>query len=407
MPRVDVTLTGTLPPQPATVTPATVARVASALPPSVRTGARVSPATISRSASVGAPTITAGGGDVWAARDAFTWSSVSALTATQIRDQITPTGAVGCLPDAVGPELGTVGRTTVNSVTTLSGTGINLYFENRDYRELLQVAAGTTGTVRFRNCRFYGKVVSGSTGTGNDYGMAHLVGNHTLNVIIEDSDLIPQNPTYKCNGVLGHHFTLRRCRLENNCDNVGLHNTSNNTQVGTCLIELCYFGAMKWTSGANDPNHSSDGSHTDQIEIQSGQSGVTIRGNYFYTFHNHAISDSPYSRLPGDTHNPKRATATLQLAPYNGASELRNVLFHKNYVHGGETGVQATNSRNGGNCGSFTSNVFAAGAEGVYSYHNSGTMPNILDFTADSSATISGNVMSNGTAADSYARFFT
>lgn len=232
-------------------------------------------------------------------------------------------------------------RTVVSGNLTVPAgdvTYVDYDFEGR-------VSVTSAGRKYFRNCKFFG-----ASGPATEQGLLHVTNASVSNVIVEDCDFIPSTPTAYFSGILGHHFTARRCKIRHCVDGIGVYNTAAPTAVLGVLVEMCYIVDHSWFATA--PGQT-DGSHTDGCQIQGG-AGMILRGNYFGGTHDPTVGDSPWSRLSDPSY---RSVSALMVTPNVGAVTAMNV--ERNWFGGGEICCNLTKSTNAGNnLGSLLDNRF-------------------------------------------------
>lgn len=293
----------------------------------------------------------AGGLDVWAAREALVWGV----------DQPTA-DTTGVLPTSAYDPSRTVQS---GNFTVAAG---NVSYENYDFEG--KVSVTSSGRKYFRNCKFLGE-----TGPSTEQGLLHVTNSAVSNVIAEDCDFIPTTPTAYFTGILGHHFTARRCKVRHCVDGFGAYNTAAPTAALGVLIEMCYVTDHSWFATA--PGQT-DGSHTDGVQIQGG-AGMILRGNYFGGIHDVTVGDSPWSRLSDPSY---RTISALMVTPNVGA--VTGMVIDRNWFDGGEICCNITKDTNvGNNVGSLTNNRF--GRNQYYAAHT-------IDFRTGTNYTVSSNV---------------
>lgn len=270
--------------------------------------------------------IGAGGPDVWAARDALVWGV----------DQPTADNT-GVLPTSVYDPSRTV---QAGNFTVATG---NVSYVDYDFQG--KVSVTSSGRKYFRNCKFFGE-----SGPSTEQGLLHVTNSAATNVIAEDCDFIPTTPTAYFTGILGHHFTARRCKIRHCVDGIGVYNTAAPTAALGVLVEMCYIADHSWFATA--PSQT-DGSHTDGCQIQGG-AGMILRGNHFGGTHDVTVGDSPWSRIPEAGH---RCVSALMVTPNVGA--ITAMVIEKNWFYGGEIVCNLTKATNAGNnLGSLIDNRF-------------------------------------------------
>lgn len=211
-----------------------------------------------------------------------------------------------------------------------------------------------------------------------------------VNCLIVDCDVVPATPSLYFTGVLGHDYTLRRAHIWHVVDGAGVYNAANPNGPSGVVIEDTLIERHGWWKP--DPNQS-DGSHTDGIQLQGG-TGTIIRRVCIRGEHDTAVGNSPWTRNASDVgHQPApRSTSGIQIGPNVGA--INGLLIERNWILGGEVGIQATHAGNAGVAlGIIRDNRFD---DHFYAGH-------AIDLKATATATTSGNVV-NSTGAPAQIR---
>jgi hypothetical protein len=155
-------------------------------------------------------------------------------------------------------------------------------------------------------------IIRGGTATGNRGLITNTTSNAT-NLLIEDCDLIPTNPTVWLDGVKGANFTVRRVNIDGGVvDGVKVH--GNNVVVEDSWIhDLAYY--------SHDPNQGGGPTHNDGIQVLGG-TNITIKHNTITV---------------GTKHN-----AVMQVTQNYAAT--KSLSFTKNWVDGGTCSVKLSHS---------------------------------------------------------------
>lgn len=107
------------------------------------------------------------------------------------------------------------------------------------------------------------------------------------NLLIEDVELVAANPSPWINGVMGYRFTLLRANIHGVIDQV--HIFGNDVTVkSSWLHDNLHF--------TDDPTHS-DGSHDDNIQVQTG-SNIVLTGNTLSGSHNASLMVTEAQGVP-------------------------------------------------------------------------------------------------------------
>lgn len=146
-----------------------------------------------------------------------------------------------------------------------------------------------------------GGVASGNIGLVTDYGYGNLS--------IEDSELVPSNPSVWIDALKGNNFTARRINAHGTVDGVKIH--GDNVRVEASWIH-------DMVDYSQDPNQSYGPTHNDGVQILGG-SNIQIVGNRLYGASNSAIQ------------------VTQDYAAVSSTS------FNRNWLDGGNCTVQINN----------------------------------------------------------------
>jgi hypothetical protein len=127
------------------------------------------------------------------------------------------------------------------------------------------------GFVRIKadNVTIKNSIIRGGYGSASNLALVAAYWNHS-NLVIQDSTLAPQHPSYWIDGIKGSSFTLNRVDIYNVVDSVQVINSGHATITASWL-----HGNKHFTS---DPLQADGFSHDDNIQVQGGSSSV-IKGN--------------------------------------------------------------------------------------------------------------------------------
>jgi hypothetical protein len=155
-------------------------------------------------------------------------------------------------------------------------------------------------------------IIRGGTATGNR-GLITNTTSSATNLLIEDCDLIPSNPSVWLDGIKGGNFTVRRVNVAGGVvDGIKVH--GNNVVVQDSWIhDLAYY--------SSDPNQGGGPTHNDGVQILGG-SNITIKHNTITV---------------GSKHN-----AVMQVT--QGYAATTNLSFTQNWVDGGTCSVKLSHS---------------------------------------------------------------
>lgn len=209
------------------------------------------------------------------------------------------------------------------TITTPNQTFANMKFTNK-----VSVAAAN---VTFRNCLFQG---INSWGT-SAYGLLTCTAGSD-GTVAEDCDFIPQHPSEWANGIIGHDFTLRRCRVLNSSDCI---NTFNTAAFGTPLnvtLEAVYTDKMMFVRPTTETPPRPEGTHNDCLQTNSG-GNVRAEGCNLQGYFNPDIGDAGF---------PDDGTHGNRFYPVMTANAC--VMINQGYANTGPGGITIINNWLGG-----------------------------------------------------------
>ncbi|THG30791.1 right-handed parallel beta-helix repeat-containing protein [Naasia lichenicola] len=130
--------------------------------------------------------------------------------------------------------------------------------------------------IRANNVTIKNSIVRG-TDSGGKYGLVdNMKGYSGLKVL--DTEIVPTNPNWTNNGIMGWNFELHGVNIHGTVDQVSVAG-SNVVVADSWLHDSIFY--------ADDPDHT-DGSHQDNIEIVSGDN-ILVTGNTMTGTNNAAI----------------------------------------------------------------------------------------------------------------------
>lgn len=112
-------------------------------------------------------------------------------------------------------------------------------------------------------------IIRGGYGSSKNLSLVAAYWNHS-NLVIQDSTLAAQHPSYWIDGIKASSFTLRRVDIYDVVDSVQVINSGHATITGSWLHDNEHF--------VSDPLQADGFSHDDNIQVQGGSSSV-IEGN--------------------------------------------------------------------------------------------------------------------------------
>ena len=167
------------------------------------------------------------------------------------------------------------GSTTNNVNWTASGIYSNLTIYG-DVKFL------NTDDVVFNNCRFVG----GTHTPGSASGVidCNAVRTGTGRAKFYDCEIIPRTPSLNRDCVVGHRFSLYRCKLQKGVDGIGIFknvpNTASDVEVQGCWVSNLTYWYPDYKDGVSGATWHTDGTHNDCVQIQGG-TNIHIQGNFF------------------------------------------------------------------------------------------------------------------------------
>jgi hypothetical protein len=247
--------------------------------------------------------------------------------------------------------------------------------------------------VTIRNCWVGGHVATGNSGL-IDATHANCVG-----LVVEDCTLIPDNPSYWWNAIMGRRYTIRRCHWQWTVDGCrdsvapGHPAVANPGLPLDIIVEQNYGGPLSFFSP--DPNHTGDNRvHSDHIQIESGMAynhdpansatwttaltdiedaSIVVRYNSFWGWYAggdlfpdrwptfNATTSNPLTTPPNSVLSTLRDanTSIFQVTPNRGVP-VTGVWYEHNWCQGGSVGVSLAGGAGSSqrNIGRFVDNIF-------------------------------------------------
>lgn len=228
-------------------------------------------------------------------------------------------------------------RTGVPSGTTLTSvsgnqviTAANTVLQDLDITGRVEVRAAN---VTIRRCR-----IRGDNSIGSSYGLVHCSSGSVANLLIEDSTIACDSSTVSqwATGVLGHDYTIRRCRVYNVEDGIGIFNVASPGSPSNVIMEANYVGPLLWF--AVDAEQI-DGSHDDPIQMQGGV-GTIIRWNKLWGFMSTELGEG----AQGGRNGPTQTQSISCIMMNSTIGDPFDVEIYENWVYGGEVGFNFTDN---------------------------------------------------------------
>ena len=260
-------------------------------------------------------------------------AGAAAVTITAIALSAAP--AVQAAPVAAPTAL-TVGsyKPTASTTGVPAGTALKPY--NTSGADLVITKDGTIldgldiyGDIKVRaknvvikNSRLHG----GKAIPKSNTGVVDSTNAAVVNLVVKDSTIIPDRPSYYRDGIVGHDYTASRNHIQGSNDGLGIFNRPGGPVTANVTAEANYIHGLTYWS--NDPAHS-DGTHNDGIQVQGGQN-IRIVGN------NVVANSTPG---PGSAPNPRGTHAGIGIMLQQNVAKLANVVVDKNWVDDGQTSI--------------------------------------------------------------------
>ncbi|HSX02461.1 MAG TPA: DUF4082 domain-containing protein [Candidatus Saccharimonadia bacterium] len=200
----------------------------------------------------------------------FSPAAISTPTPTAtVTPTPTSTPITGGKPDATntGVPAGTT-LTVVDGNQTFDSTYDGQTISNKDFRGFIKV---TGSNITFKNCIFHGGKATGNTAlldTQVEDSTSPYTHRGGKNLVVEDSEFVPINPSVLIDGIWGENLTILRVNVHGSVDGMKLSNNS--------IVRDSYIHDMQWY--AVDPN-TSDGTHNDCVQILDGTNIQVIHDN--------------------------------------------------------------------------------------------------------------------------------
>lgn len=176
--------------------------------------------------------------------------------------------------------------------------------------------------VTIKNSRLHG----GNHIPRSNTGIVDATSAAVVNLVVQDSTLIPDHPSYYRDGIVGHDYTAKRNHIQRTNDGLGIFNRPNGPAAANVTAEGNYIHSLTYFS--YDPAHT-DGTHNDGIQVQGGEN-IRIIGN------NIVANSQPGT---GSAPNPRGTSAGLGIMLQQNVAKLSNVVVDSNWVDNGSTSI--------------------------------------------------------------------
>lgn len=182
--------------------------------------------------------------------------------------------------------------------------------------------------VTIRNSRLHG----GPGIPASNTGIIDATGAGVVNLVIEDSTIVPDRPSYYRDGIVGHDYTARRNHIQGTNDGLGIFNRPGGPPEANVTAEGNYIHSLTFWS--NDPAHS-DGTHNDGIQVQGGEN-IRIAGNTI-------VANARPGRGSGPS--PRGGHAGIGIMLQQNVARLGNVVVERNWVDDGQSSINIDHGR--------------------------------------------------------------
>lgn len=123
-------------------------------------------------------------------------------------------------------------------------------------------------SVQAPNVTIKDSIIRGGVSHG-DIGLVQDTSNSATNFLIEDSELVPSNPSVQIDGIKGWNYTALRVNIHGTTDGIKMYGPN------ATLKDSYIHGLVTW---AHDPDQGGKMSHNDGVQVLSG-SNLLVVGN--------------------------------------------------------------------------------------------------------------------------------
>ncbi|MHA7222562.1 right-handed parallel beta-helix repeat-containing protein [Arthrobacter sp. RHLT1-20] len=181
--------------------------------------------------------------------------------------------------------------------------------------------------VTIRNCRLRGGLHVPPSNTG----IVDATDASVKGLLVEDSTIAPERPSYFRDGIVGHDYTARRNNIYGSNDGLGIFNRPDGAPAANVVAESNYIHDLSYFS--NDPAHA-DGTHNDGIQVQGGEN-IRIAGN-------HVIGSTV--RGPGSKSSAHGTSGSTAIMLQQNVAKLAGVVVENNWLDGGQSSIVIDNA---------------------------------------------------------------
>ena len=123
-------------------------------------------------------------------------------------------------------------------------------------------------SVQAPNVTIKNSIIRGGVASG-DIGLVQDVSNSATNFLIEDSELVPANPSVQIDGIKGWNYTALRVNIHGTTDGIKMYGPN-------ATLEDSYIHGL--VTYAHDPDQGGNQSHNDGVQVLSG-TNLRVLGN--------------------------------------------------------------------------------------------------------------------------------
>jgi hypothetical protein len=105
--------------------------------------------------------------------------------------------------------------------------------------------------------------------SSGDIGLVQNVSNSATDFLIEDSELVPSNPSVQIDGIRGWNYTALRVNIHGTTDGIKMYGPN-------AALEDSYIHGL--VTYAHDPDQGGNQSHNDAVQVLSG-TNLLVTGN--------------------------------------------------------------------------------------------------------------------------------
>lgn len=221
----------------------------------------------------------------------------------------------------------------IKSDTTIQGSGRT--FERVQFDGYIDIAGATDTT--FVDCLF--------RGPRKPTTQRHLIkawDARNKNTVFKNCEFAPQSDSHLIDScMLGHNFTLDRCRVRGGVDGIGIHHPTLDAPQNVNILGSYIGGGLSYWCPY--PGQSDNRTHNDCIQVHGHLNGVRIIGSRIEGIIDPragngaepVVKDASGKDASGYRYYPEYfAMSCIMFSPIKG--KIQNVVIDKNWFNGGE-----------------------------------------------------------------------